>query len=418
MTRIDLSVRAARHALAGVVDVHADDAWVVERFARIVWGALCEPGDTVAARVLEAEDAATALRLLFEGRLDAVPDIAPHELAEGVKRWMPRVGGAGILPALERARLRGVRHVAPGDPDWPSALSDLGPAAPLGLWVRGDRALLRAIHPAVALVGARASTSYGEHVAIEIASDLASGGVAIVSGAAYGIDGAAHRSALAAAGATVAVLAGGVDRPYPAGHAELIDRIAGAGVVVSEVPCGASPTKWRFLARNRLIAALGDATVVVEAGWRSGALNTAGHAAALGRGLGAVPGPVTSAASAGCHRLLREYDAVCVTSADDVRELLPLSHRESRRGAGVTSPSGTASMGRPATGDAARVRDALSTRSWRDADDLASRSGMAVHDVTAHLGLMSIAGEVEKRDDGSWRRRGGAVVRAGASSPR
>ena len=150
--------------------------------------------------------------------------------------------------------------------------------------------------------------------------DAASGAV-IVSGGAYGIDGAAHRAALGVGGATVALLAGGVDRAYPQGHQQLLRTIAASGAVVSEVPCGTAPTKWRFLSRNRIIAALSDATVVIEAGWRSGSLNTAGHAAALGRPLGAVPGPVTSAASAGCHRLLREYDARCVTTAAEVREL-------------------------------------------------------------------------------------------------
>ncbi|MDF2576486.1 MAG: dprA, partial [Agromyces sp.] len=164
----------------------------------------------------------------------------------------------------------------------------------------------------IALVGARAATGYGEHVTMEASAGLVDRGFAIVSGGAYGIDGMAHRAALASRGVTVAFLAGGVDRFYPLGHEALLARIADTGAVVSELPCGSAPTKWRFLQRNRLIAAAADATVVLEAGMRSGSLNTAGHAAALGRPLGAVPGPVTSPASAGCHRLLREFDAVCV----------------------------------------------------------------------------------------------------------
>ena len=131
----------------------------------------------------------------------------------------------------------------------------------------------------------------------------------------------AHRAALASDGTTIAFLAGGIDRFYPLGHESLLTRIAQTGAVVSELPCGAAPTKWRFLQRNRLIAAASQATVVLEAGIRSGSLNTAGHAAALGRPLGAVPGPVTSPASAGCHRLLREFDAVCVVDADQMAEL-------------------------------------------------------------------------------------------------
>ena len=240
------------------------------------------------------------------------------------------------------------------------------------------------------LVGARASSGYGEHVAAELAGDLAATGTVIVSGGAYGIDGAAHRAALGVSGATVAFLAGGVDRAYPAGHQSLIRQIAAEGAVVSEPPCGAAPTKWRFLARNRLIAALGHATVVIEAGWRSGSLNTAGHAAALGRPLGAVPGPVTSAASAGCHRLLREYDAQCVTSAQEVRELWGMG-------------AGSSSSARPVDPDRIRLLDAMSTRARTSVDELARRSGLAPDRVRALLGLLELEGEVQ-RDDGGWRR--------------
>ena len=177
-------------------------------------------------------------------------------------------------------------------------LGDLEAHAPFALWVRGDPRRLAALDRSIALVGARAATGYGEHVTIEAASGLVDRGFAIVSGAAYGIDGAAHRAALASQGTTVAVLAGGLDRFYPSGHEQLLGRIADRGVVVAEVPPAPTPTKWRFLLRNRLIAALSGATVVVEAGWRSGSLNTAGHAATLGRPLGAVPGPGDAAPQA------------------------------------------------------------------------------------------------------------------------
>lgn len=243
-------------------------------------------------------------------------------------------------------------------------------------------------------MGARAATPYGVQVAGEIAGDLAVGGATIVSGAAIGIDAAAHRACLAVDGVTIAVLAGGVDKAYPSGHAGLLTDVSRRGVVVSEVPCGTAPTKWRFLQRNRLIAALSDATVVVEAGWRSGSLNTAGHAAALGRALGAVPGPVTSAASAGCHRILREYDGRCITSAEDVREMLGWSNQ--------AGPA-VAVEGDGRTDDATRVLDALSTRSPRNVAEIARRSGVAGEEVSAWLGLLALDGRVVS-DERGWRR--------------
>ncbi|MGB3376664.1 MAG: DNA-processing protein DprA, partial [Microbacterium sp.] len=177
---------------------------------------------------------------------------------------------------------------------------------------------------------------------------------------------------------------------YPIGHQQLFDRIRAGGAVLSEVPCGSAPTKWRFLQRNRLIAAAGAATVVVEAGWRSGSLNTAGHAAALGRPLGAVPGPISSAASAGCHRLLREYDAVCVTNAQEVRELW---------GDGVDDVATEPSV----SPDQIRLLDALSTRTPRVVTEIARLSGLAESRVRSLLGLLGLDGAVEQVRDG-WRR--------------
>jgi DNA processing protein len=209
-----------------------------------------------------------------------------------------------------------------------------------------------------------------------------------VSGAAYGIDGMAHRAALASGGVTVAVLAGGLDRFYPSGHEALLTRIVESGLVLSEVPPGTPPTKWRFLQRNRLIAALTCATVVLEAGWRSGSLNTAGHAAALGRPLGAVPGPVTSAASAGCHRLIREYDAVLVTNAAEMAELAgEVPQDDSAAGAGRSQ-------------EETRVLDALSARAPRTVEDIARRSGLSVAGTQAVLGALELDGAASLRELG------------------
>src|SRR5690606_37776083 len=248
----------------------------------------------------------------------------------------------------------------------------------------------------------------------ELAAGLVDRGYAIVSGAAYGVDGAAHRAALASRGTTVAFLAGGLDRFYPSGNEALITRVTDRGAAISEVPCGVAPTKWRFLQRNRLIAAASIATVVVEAGARSGSLNTAGHAAAVGRPLGAVPGPITSSASAGCHRLLREYDAVCVTTADEIAELAPLPEPLGSIADGAdagtvhydpsTVEEAEARGRRPAadpTGTRIRLLDALSARSPRSVDKVAALSGLAADRVRAELGLLSLEGAVRERA-GGW----------------
>lgn len=204
----------------------------------------------------------------------------------------------------------------------------------------------------------------------------------------------AHRAALASAGLTVAFLAGGVDRFYPSGHDALLTRISQVGTVVSELPLGSPPRKWRFLQRNRLIAAVTSGTIVIEAGHRSGSLNTAGHAAALGRPLGAVPGPVTSPASAGCHRLLREFDAVCVTSADEVVELLGSMTPAEAEGTAGLEPM---ELRVP---EAIRVLDALSKRSKRTAPDVARRSGLSIPVTEAMLGLLQLDGAAKEVEAG------------------
>lgn len=244
---------------------------------------------------------------------------------------------------LAAAERNGIRLLTPADEDWPHfAFAALQATArrrvaqwqagvrarpergelipPLALWVRGSGQLGAVGFRSVAVVGSRAATGYGEHVASEFSYGLAQRDVVVVSGGAYGIDAAAHRGALAAGGCSVLVSAGGLDRPYPSGHRHLYDRTAEQGLLVSERPPGSAPHRQRFLSRNRLIAALGTATLVVEAAHRSGALNSAGYARDLGRPVLAVPGPVTSAMSAGCHRLIQRDDepARLVTSVADV----------------------------------------------------------------------------------------------------
>lgn len=390
MTRIDLSAPAARSALGPLGNATESDEAVVARYATAVWSHLVEPGDSAAGRLVGSLGAVQALRVIAEGAWTDAVD--PRDIVDGCKRWMPRLDPEAIALGLQRAGRSGVALITRADAAWPRRLDDLDAHAPLCLWVRGDPVVLDRLEPSVAIVGARAATSYGEHVALELAADLAGGGIPVVSGGAYGIDGAAHRAALRAGGLTVALSAGGVDRAYPAGNADLLDQVATGGAVVSEVPCGSAPTKWRFLQRNRLIAALSTATVVVEAGWRSGSLNTAGHAAALSRPLGAVPGPITSAASAGTHRLLREYGAQCITSAADIRDLLGM----------CAGPPPVTDRAEPQTDDSTRVRDALSVRAWRPSSEIARRAGMATEDVEAILGLLDLEGAA-MRGAAGWR---------------
>jgi len=287
-----------------------------DAIARAVWITIAEPGDTQAGELIAAVGAADALTILCEG--DDNP--AGMDLTNLRERVLPRVADSAIVTAIHAAERVGAVLITPEHPHWPAGFADLGPSAPHALWARGNTALLVA-PKRIAVVGARAATGYGEHVCMDIVGGLVGRGHTIVSGAAYGIDGMAHRAALASDGQTVAYLAGGVDRFYPTGHDALLTRIVTDGVVASEMACGAAPSKWRFLMRNRLIAAGSAATLVVEAGWRSGSLNIAGHASALGRPLGAVPGPVTSPSSAGCHRLIKEFGARIITDTTDAAEL-------------------------------------------------------------------------------------------------
>ena len=296
------------------------DLFTNEHEALAALTALAEPADITVGRLVHWYGAAGALRYLFTD--EVARHVDPKPLALVRKTIGPRLIDArpGIQIIEESSRL-GIRLISPGDEEWPVRLADLGARQPFALWVKGKK-----LEPAppytVAIVGARACTAYGEHVTGELTAELSERGYTIVSGAAYGIDGTAHRAALAVDGSTIAVLVGGLDRPYPVGHHDLIDRIAASGSIVSEVPIGGAPTKWRLIARNRVIAGMSDGMVVVEAGWRSGSLAAAHNAFQIKRPVMAVPGPITSAASAGCHRLIRESGARLVTSADDVAEVI------------------------------------------------------------------------------------------------
>ena len=306
---------------------------------------------------------------------------------------------------LETLRRRDGRLITPEDDEWPGlAFASFRGApvrdrpqgrAPLVLWAIGPLRLDDVAERAAAIVGTRACTAYGEHVAADLSAGLAEHDVAIVSGGAYGIDGVAHRAALAADGMTVAVLAGGVDVLYPAGHSALLHRVGASGLLVSEYPPGVRPARHRFLTRNRLVAALSGATVVVEAGIRSGAASTAAWARALGRVVCAVPGPVTSAASTGCHVLLRA-GAELVTRADEVREIIGRAGELAEDETRPTNPLDAL------TDTERQVYEALPGRGVRTTDEISVASGLPAEAILGPLAMLEIAGLIE-RVDGRWR---------------
>jgi DNA processing protein len=295
------------------------------RLARIALGLLVEPGHRDLGELVGQVGATVALDRLRTGT------VAPGLLAAVRPRWGPADPLDIAGRALERAERLGVRIVTPEDDEWPPQLQDLvrisqpvsdpirrNTYPPHCIWVRGPWPLAETCERSVAVVGARASTAYGEHVAGDLGYGLAERGWTVVSGGAFGIDAAAHRGAMAAGGRTVAVLACGIERPYPVSHAALFERIAETGLVLSEWPPGADPHRHRFLIRNRVIAAATRGTVMVEANLRSGARFTLHRARALNRMVMVVPGPVTSAMSVGSHEELRVENTVLVTGVAHV----------------------------------------------------------------------------------------------------
>jgi DNA processing protein len=377
-----------------------------QRLARAALTYLAEPADPALGALLEICEPAEILAAI---KADMLPGTGPgcgdspasrKALQRALDRWRARLPGLPGNDDIAAACRDGITLVCPGDPQWPDRLDELGTARPYALWLRGRAGLAAACGRSVSVVGSRAASGYGAHVAGEIAADLAERGWTIVSGGAYGIDAAAHRGALITSAPTIAVLACGVDHPYPAGHAGLFADIAAGGLVISEWPPGRHPARLRFLVRNRVIAALSCGTVIVEAGQRSGALNTARHAAELGRPLMAVPGPVTSAQSAGCHQIIRDWGATLVTCAADITETLsPLE------ASGAATPHlGPQSPRDELDTDSARVLDALPARGGAGPSTIAAEAGVDLDTVLRCLGLLAGSGFIERCDQG-WRLR-------------
>jgi DNA processing protein len=354
------------------------------------------------------------------GPVDAVRGLRSGRAPERIRSLVGvRADQDESLADLARAERCGARLVVPEDDEWPAlplhaltvAVSEepddhrfqsdrtTAPVPPVALWVRGPARLDELVDRSVAIVGSRASTAYGEHVAAELGHQLGERGWTVVSGGAFGIDAAAHRGALAAEVPTLAVLACGVDRPYPAAHGALFNRIAETGLLLSEWPPGCAPLRHRFLVRNRLIAALTRGTVVVEAAARSGARATAQRARRLGREVLVVPGPVTSAMSVGCHELLRdaEVGATLVASAAHVIEAV------GGIGTDLADPPERLAGPRDGLSDlAGRVLDACPVRSGVSPERLATIAGCDVLEVLRVLPALELADLVQWTGTG-WR---------------
>ena len=377
---------------------------IEERSAAMAWTRIAEGEDAYAVTLVREMGYARALEWVADGDAEAGDvGVAGSGLAKAKARWKTRLAALGP-DVVESDGSMG--FVMPGDPLWPAALDDLGDTRPLGLWFRGDgKVLARA---GAAVVGSRDSSPYGVKIATDVAYELADSGVNVVSGGAFGIDVAAHRGALAADGYTVAVSACGVDRYYPASHADLyLEILRRGGAVCSEAPPGAAPHKHRFLSRNRIIAALSRAVVVVEAPFRSGALSTAHHAMTIGRPVGAFPGPVTSPRSSGCHRLLRE-GAACVTQTCEVLELMGMEAKlGGQPGPGEPPPPGGLQTERQLALDvldplASRVCEALPVSRGAPLEKIAAVAGVSVTEALTGLGRLERQG-IAARNAGLWK---------------
>ena len=376
-----------------------------ERRARVALSFLAKPGDPVLGAAMRTRTASEVLALVTGADADGDALLAGEAedgaLSRTIPRWRDRLGEIPSTARLAAWQDSGLRLVMPGDDEWPTQLDDLGDARPLLLWLRGAADLRLTCVNSVAIVGSRAATGYGQHVAIELAALLAERGVGVVSGGAYGIDASAHRGALAADGETVAVLAGGLAFGYPQGNRGLFEAVAGQGVLVSECPPNAAPTRPGFLVRNRIITALSRGTLVVEAALRSGALNSARHARELCRPVMAVPGPVTSEYSAGCHELIRDYGAMLVTCAADVLAHITLTADEAGH-AGLRCGAATArDQLDPVT---VAVLEEVPVRGGRGPASIAVRAGVDLDTALRCLGELAGSGFVERCDTG-WRSR-------------
>lgn len=368
-----------------------------DRAARIRWAAVLEaigdPEPTQDSRAIRTMAIWATIADGGHARAEAMVRAGRLDLSAAERARFEAVDPAR---QEEIARRLGARILTPADEEWPGAVDDLR-HPPHCLWVTGPASLGGAVDRSVAVVGARAATAYGSEVARALGHGLADRGFVVVSGGAFGIDGMAHRGALSAGGTTIALLACGIDQRYPSSHSGLLDEIARTGALVSEQPPGARPLRHRFLTRNRLIAALSRGVIVVEAGRRSGSLNTARHADEIGRPLAAVPGPVTSATSVGPHDLIRDRGAVLVRDAADAADLF------GRIGDDLGPDRHVADLDEEWSPSDRLVHDLVPVRRPAELDELVEGSGLRTTEVLAALSRLEWAGAVQHRGDG-WQK--------------
>lgn len=404
------------------VNMTSDQHHDAVRLARVGLSRVLEPRDVTGHLILQALGPAAAWEIISGQRgvtgtehraLEAtiraygkpLPGGGGPNAATMTHRWSARAQDCDPARDWSRAMQQGLWMCMPEDPDWPAVLRDLQQAEPVCLWGRGDRTRLRDLSDrSIAVVGSRDCSTYGRSVTFDVAGGVAARGWTVLSGGAYGVDEAAHRAALTTGVGpvpTVAVMAGGVDRLYPVGNQALLEQVVQEGLVISEAAPGTMPARFRFLDRNRLIAALGRATVVTESRWRSGAQSTAHHAAELSRPVGAVPGSVQSATSAGCHRLIREGSAVLVTDVEDVLGLVdPLkAHGQSPHVADLKT--GQTAMFDSLSESDRQLADALPVTQGATVDSLARVAGLPVRAVLGGLRRLERAGLAVDRG-GLW----------------
>lgn len=380
--------------------------------SQVAWSLLCEPGDGTAGLLIDQLGPSFALQLIIKrstarDMLQALRK-AGHlvdgdsekkllsDLADGLEKWTPRLSFQNLLNSLKLHARIGGKIIFEHETEWPAGLLDLGVHRPRMLWYRGNRSAIASARKSISIVGSRACTSYGESSTHEMVSAAASAGVAVISGGAYGIDAAAHRAALAHGTPTIAILAGGLDSLYPRGNTQLHNRIIAEGALLSEVAPTVTPSKWRFLQRNRLIAAAAQCTLVVEAGLKSGARNTATHAANLQRQVFAIPGQITAPASQGCNLLIANKVAELIQSPADLLEMAGFANLQLNQE--------LASLGALET----RALDAVGF-SPMSTGEIAHLAGLTMNEVKFALATLQLSGLLFQQGS-NWIRAGRSTV--------